>query len=137
MENEKKNLTVFGSETDFDGILEFSDNLVIAGKFNGTIRATGSLEIAKNAVCTVDTMSARSIIVSGSVTGNIEATEHLEMCSGSTVKGDIATSRLRIAENVNFEGSVTMLETDPDVDLFSVSSTEYKNALTIKSNMAH
>ena len=39
------NLTVFGQETEFDGVLEFSDNLVITGKFHGTINASGDLEI--------------------------------------------------------------------------------------------
>ena len=40
----KKNITVFGSETEFDGTLEFRDSLVITGKFSGKIIApTGDL----------------------------------------------------------------------------------------------
>ncbi|MCI1208712.1 MAG: polymer-forming cytoskeletal protein [Treponema sp.] len=136
MESDKKNLTVFGRETEFDGVLEFSDNLIITGKFSGTIHAKGNLEIAKDAVCMVDIMSAQSIIVSGSVTGNIEASEHLEMCNGSTVKGDVKTARLRIAENVDFEGSVTMLDQEPQEDLFSLASAEFKKALIVKSDVA-
>ena len=31
VENEKRNITVFGEETEFDGVLEFSDHLVITG----------------------------------------------------------------------------------------------------------
>ena len=38
-ENEKKNITVFGEETEFDGVLEFKDRLVITGKFSGKINA--------------------------------------------------------------------------------------------------
>ena len=34
---EKRTLTVFGPETDFDGVLEFSDDLIITGRFNGKI----------------------------------------------------------------------------------------------------
>ena len=34
-DKQKKNLTVFGQETEFDGVLEFTDNLVITGKFKG------------------------------------------------------------------------------------------------------
>ena len=49
----KKTLTVFGPETEFDGVLEFSDDLIITGKFNGKIKATGNLEVSKEAVCTV------------------------------------------------------------------------------------
>ena len=48
--NERRTLTVFGAETEFDGVLEFSDDLIITGKFTGRINATGNLEIEKNAV---------------------------------------------------------------------------------------
>ena len=136
-EKQKKNLTVFGQETEFDGILEFSDNLVITGKFKGEIRATGDLEIEKGAVCDVDKMTANSIVISGSVTGDIFADERVEMCSGSIVHGDVETSRIRISENVEFEGQVSMLEKEPDVNLFSVASDEYKAALVVKSDDPH
>ncbi len=134
MENEKKNFTVLGSETDFDGVLEFTDNLKINGRFNGSIVAHGNLEIDKAAICTVDKMSAKSIIISGQVTGNIEAIERVEMCNGSKVKGNVTTARLRIADNVDFEGQVCMLDNEPDVDLFSVASDEFKQSLILKSD---
>ena len=31
--NTNGNLTIFGQETEFDGVLDFTDNLVITGKF--------------------------------------------------------------------------------------------------------
>ena len=133
-DDEKINVTVFGPETEFDGELEFSDKLIITGKFNGKIKTSGDLEIAKDAVCTGEAITARSIIVSGSVTGNLEASERVEICSGSSVTGDITTARLRIASDVNFEGQVTMLDKEPDIDLFSVASSEYKDALALKSD---
>lgn len=134
MDEEKRNLTVFGAETEFTGELEYDDDLVITGKFTGNIKSTGSLEIAKTVVCKVEKISAQSIVIFGTVTGNIEATERVEMCSGSKVYGDITTARLRIAENVDFDGQVAMLEEIPDIDLFSVASKEYKQALILKSD---
>lgn len=130
----KKNLTVFGQETDFNGILEFTDNLVITGKFTGEIKATGDLEIEKTAVCKVDKMSANSITISGKVTGEITAPERVEMCSGSSVHGNVTTGRIRIADDVDFEGQISMIESVPDVNLFSVASDEYKQALVLKSD---
>ena len=134
MAKESENLTVFGQETEFDGTLEFTDNLVITGKFTGTIKATGSLEIDKAAVCNVDKMSARSVVISGQVTGDVDGSERVELCNGSHVKGNIKTSRIRIADNVDFEGEVTMLDEVSDVDIFSVASAEYKNSLIMKTN---
>ncbi|MBO5608424.1 MAG: polymer-forming cytoskeletal protein [Treponema sp.] len=133
MTNEIVNETVFGQETEFDGVLHFTDNLVITGRFNGTIDATGSLEIDKTAVCTVDRMHAKSIVVYGRVTGDLEASERVELCKGSKVKGDIKTANLRIADNVEFEGQVSMLDSVPDINIFSVASSEFKNALLVKS----
>lgn len=131
---EKHTLTVFGPETEFDGVLEFSDDLIITGKFNGRIKATGNLEIAKGAVCTVEKMSAKSIVISGAVTGEVEASERVEICSGGSVTGDISTARLRIENNVNFEGQVTMLDTIPEENLFSSASAEYKQAMVLRSD---
>ncbi len=128
------NETIFGQETEFDGVLHFTDNLIITGHFNGTIEATGSLEIDKSAECTVDHMSAKSIVVYGKVTGNMEATERVELCKGSRVKGNIQTGRLRIAENVEFDGQVEMLDEVPETDIFSVASAEYKEALQLKNS---
>lgn len=128
------NLTVFGQETEFDGVLEFTDNLVITGKFHGTINAIGNLEIDKTAICNVDKMSAQSIVVSGQIIGNIEAKDKVELCTGSKVKGDIKTSNLRIADNVEFDGQISMLSENPDIDIFELASSEYKNSLIMKKN---
>lgn len=130
------NLTVFGQETEFDGVLEFSDNLVITGKFHGTINASGDLEIEKTAVCDVDKMSANSIVVSGKITGDIEAKDRIELCDGSKVHGDLTAARLRISDGVEFEGKISMIDEIPASDIFSVASEEYKNSLIMQSNEA-
>ena len=132
---EKRNITVFGSETEFDGVLEFTDRLVITGKFNGKIEAPeGDLEIAKSADCHVDSIKTNSIVKSGNVEGTIEACERVEICSGSTVKSDITTSRFRIANNVEYTGQVSMLEKEPESDLFSVASSEFKQSMIVKAD---
>lgn len=132
---ERKTLTVFGPETEFDGVLEFSDDLIITGKFNGRIKATGNLEISKDSICTVEKMSARSIVISGSVSGNVEASERVEICNGGSVIGDIVTARLRIENNVNFEGQITMLDRIPEENLFASASAEYKQAMVLRTDI--
>ena len=136
-ENEKRNITVFGEETEFDGVLEFSDRLVITGKFSGKINAhSGDLEIAKNAVCKVDKIDANSIIIAGGdVNGDMNAAERVEICSGSKVIGNITTAKIRIANNVEFSGDVSMLDKEPDIDLFSVVSSEFKQALVVHADV--
>lgn len=129
---EKHNITVFGTETEFDGVLEFNSKLVITGKFNGRINAPeGDLEIARNADCNVESIDANSIVVYGNVNGDMNASERVEICTGSVVNGDIKTARIRIANNVEFNGEVSMLEENPDADLFAVASKEFKQAMVV------
>ena len=134
---ENENLTVFGSETEFDGVLEFTDSVVITGKFHGTINASGNLEIEKNAICNVDNMKAQSVVISGQVTGNVEGKERIELCSGSKVKGDLTSARLRIADNVEFDGKVSMIDEIPSTDIFAVGSQEFKTSLVMRTNEAN
>ena len=135
-DEDKRNITIFGEDSEFDGVLEFKDNLIITGKFNGRINApTGDLEIAKTAACTVEGIVANSIVISGSLKGEMKASERIEICSGSSVHSDITTARIRLANNVEYTGQVSMLEEEPSVDLFSVSSDEYKQAMVIHSDV--
>lgn len=123
------NVTILGEETEFDGVLEYSDNLVVTGKFSGTIKSDGYLEIYPGAECKVDSMTASTIIISGSVSGNINAHDCLEMNSGSRVVGDVSTKRLCIADDVEFHGSVSMLDDVPEIDIFSMEPVEYKQQM--------
>ncbi len=133
---ESRNITVLGAETELEGVLEFKDRLVITGKFVGKINApTGDLEIAKNATCEVESIQANSIVISGVVKGDLNASERIEICSGSTVQSNLSTARLRIANNVDYSGEITMLDKKPDVDLFSVASAEYKQSMLIHSDV--
>ncbi len=127
------NVTVLGAETEFDGVLEFTDNLVIAGKFNGTIKSSGSLVIEKAGSCTVDTAAAESVTIAGEVEGNVSAIDKLEMLSGSRVVGDVEATRLRIEDNVNFSGAVKMKDEIPDMDIFLVSPNEYRALVAQRS----
>ncbi len=135
-EIQKRNITVLGTETEFDGVLEFKDKLVITGKFTGRINApTGDLEVARNASCSVNDINVNSLIISGNVKGNLNASERVEICSGSVVESNITTARIRIANNVDYNGQITMLEKEPDIDLFSVASTEYRQAMINHSDV--
>ena len=128
-QQKSKNVTVLGSETQFIGIMQFKDELVITGKFDGTIEAEGNLEVDKKAQCSVDSVLAHSIIVSGHVTGNLEAQDKVEMKSGSRIIGNVTARKIRIEDNVDFQGKVSMLDSPNENDLFSMNTVEYKESL--------
>jgi cytoskeletal protein CcmA (bactofilin family) len=128
--SEGKHITRFGPETEFVGELKFTDNLIIVGKFTGTISAAGNLEIDEKSVCEVDTITADTVVISGKVQGDITASSRVEMKRGSKITGNVTAKRLRIEDGVDFSGQVTMLEVEENTpDIFSVSSQEYKEML--------
>lgn len=133
-EKTERNVTIFGPESKFRGNLSFTDDLVITGSFDGTINATGNLTVEKTGVCTVDSIHVQSAVIFGTVNGNIIASDRVEMCSGSRVAGDVTSARLRIANDVEFEGQVTMTDKIPETDLFATASDEFRKAFVLRSD---
>ncbi|HHU36287.1 MAG TPA: polymer-forming cytoskeletal family protein [Treponema sp.] len=125
----ERDITVFGKNTSFCGILTFSEELHIEGKFEGSIESKGALVIKKDASCSVDHIQADSITVEGMVDGDISALDRIEMKTGSSVKGNVSAARLRIADGVSFEGSVEMVTAVEPVDIFTIRSDLLKNRL--------
>lgn len=126
---ESGTVTVFGPETSFNGVLRFNETLHIRGGFKGSIEATGALIVEKDAEVVTDHISVTSLVIAGKVSGTIVAVDKVEMLSGSVVKGDVVTSRLRIADGVLFEGRCTMTGMDGDVEIFARPTTEIKKEL--------
>jgi cytoskeletal protein CcmA (bactofilin family) len=131
-----KHITCFGEETEFDGELKFTDNLIITGKFTGTIGAAGNLVIDEKSICRVDSIAADTVVIAGMVSGNITAPSSIEMKNGSRIMGNVATKRLRIEDGVDFSGEVTMLDVEEKTpDIFSVTAEEYKQTVSRKNSV--
>ncbi len=130
------NVTEFGEGTVFEGELSFTDSLIISGKFSGSIEAAGDLQINKGAECDVNGIKAKSVVVYGRVEGDIDGRDRVELCKGSSVRGNIRTAALRIADNVEFDGSVSMVDSPEESydKLFLSASDEFKKSLITKSN---
>ena len=121
----EKNTTVLGKETAFSGLMKFTDNLTIEGSFTGSVDAKGVLYIAKTAVCKVEYIKAASITVEGQVYGTLNAIGDVDLRSRSVVQGDIVASRLKIADDVSFDGVIHMTG-NPSNDMFSLDVSQLK-----------
>ncbi len=129
--NNERKLTVLGKETALEGMLQFTDDLHILGSFSGAIDAKGFLLVGKDAVCKTDYIKAASIIIEGTVHGTLTAADRIEMKPGCAVYGDITASRIKIADDVLFEGAVTMIQDTALVEnsLFSIQTSQLKQKL--------
>ena len=124
--DKKAKLIVLGNTVSMDGFLRFKETLCIQGKFKGTIEATGALIVDRGATVEADHVSVTSLTIHGTVSGQVRAVDKIDMLSGSQVHGDVAASRLRIADDVLFEGQCSMTGTEREVEIFSRPIEEIK-----------
>ncbi len=126
--NTRKIGTILGETTIFSGVMNFTDSLKINGNFEGEIISTGFLYVDVGAVVNAD-IEVDSIVIAGVVRGNIVASSHVEMMSGGQVYGNVRTSRLRISDNVVFEGKCEMIKDPRTVDIFSARVEKLKKTV--------
>lgn len=120
--------TTLGKSTVFSGVMHFTDSLKINGSFEGEIISSGFLYVEEGAVIKAD-IHVDSIVVAGVVHGDIVAVNHVEMLPGGQVYGNVKTSRLRIADNVVFQGKCEMIKDPRTVDIFSARVEKLKKTV--------
>lgn len=95
--------TILSSAVRFNGELIADDDVILAGSFEGVLRTSRSLQIATTGVLKGEA-HADVVVVLGRVEGPIHAVERIELQPGSSVSGDLAAQRVRIHDDVIFNG---------------------------------
>ncbi|MBI9109070.1 MAG: polymer-forming cytoskeletal protein [Spirochaetales bacterium] len=117
--------TTLQQGTMLDGVLRFGKPLKISGVFVGEIESETLLIVDSGAEVRAN-VNARVVIISGRVTGNITATDRIEILSGGCVKGNLKAARVKIADNVEFEGRCRMIKDPETIDIFSARVEKLK-----------
>lgn len=101
--------THIGKSVTIRGELSGSEDLVLDGKFDGTITLTDSrLTVGPNAQVTAD-LKVHDVIVFGTVQGNIHASGRIELRQTAIVNGDLHAGRLSIEESATVRGRVELV----------------------------
>lgn len=116
--------TILGPGTTLTGTLSFESNLMIRGSFEGDIDAKGALYIDQGATINANKIKAMSIFVAGSVKGDLEAVDKVELKPSAQVRGNVRTSKLRIADGVIFEGRCEMINNREGFDPFGQQAND-------------
>ncbi|QNN22611.1 polymer-forming cytoskeletal protein [Planctomycetales bacterium ZRK34] len=101
------NETVIGSDTTIKGDMTVESRARILGKFEGTIRAKGHLEIADAAQCRAD-VETGTVQIDGTMQGNITASDKAQLNATARVSGDLVAAKLIVAEGAAFTGHVSV-----------------------------
>jgi cytoskeletal protein CcmA (bactofilin family) len=98
---------IIGAKTQIKGEITGSENLVVEGLVEGTIRITGDLRVAPGGVVKA-TVSAQSVLVAGELVGDCHASQRTEIQASGRLTGNIRAPRVVIVEGATFRGNSDM-----------------------------
>jgi cytoskeletal protein CcmA (bactofilin family) len=99
--------TLIGTGAEFRGNISVEGSIVVDGKVDGNISASGRITLGSHAAVHGN-LNAPDIIVGGKVHGNAVSTGRVQLLPGAHVDGDIKSPKLIVAEGANFSGKVGM-----------------------------
>jgi len=95
--------TIVSSGARLVGDLVADEEIVLAGIFEGSLRTSRSLQVAASGWLKGE-VHAESVLVLGRVNGPITAADRIELQPGALVEGDLHAQRVRIHDEVIFNG---------------------------------
>ncbi len=102
-----------GSSVVIKGEVIAREDLKIAGRIEGTVRAEGfQIFVLPGGEVTADVV-ARDIVVAGTVKGSLVAEERIELRSGAEISGELTTPKLAMAEGAVVQGIIDMPTAKP------------------------
>jgi cytoskeletal protein CcmA (bactofilin family) len=103
--------TVLGKSITVRGEIVGSEDLVIDGKVEGSIKLTESrLTIGQNAEIAAD-LHVHDVILLGRYEGNVVATGRVELRKGSSLTGNISAARLSVEDTSFLKANVSLTGT--------------------------
>ncbi|MEX0655745.1 MAG: polymer-forming cytoskeletal protein [Phycisphaeraceae bacterium] len=97
--------TVLGADCRMSGELCLDNDAIIMGQFEGTLRVTGTLELAASAQVR-GTVVAGTLRLAGKVEGDVIAEEGVDLLAGSELLGELFTGRINVEDGALFQGQV-------------------------------
>lgn len=101
--------TLLGRSLNIKGDISGSEDLVIAGQFEGSLNVQGySVTVGPEGKVKADIQAAR-VIIQGSVHGNLSVRERVEIHKTGHVVGDIVAPGISIEDGAYFKGKIEIL----------------------------
>lgn len=100
--------SIVGESLHFKGELSVSEDLVIEGTVEGSIKQDKASLTVMPKGRLIANVDATTIFVEGSVKGDLHATESVKVRKGGEVEGNIIAPSISIEEGATFNGSVEM-----------------------------
>jgi cytoskeletal protein CcmA (bactofilin family) len=104
--------TVFASDVEFEGDMNFDEPVLIKGTLRGRIRSGTNVYIGESADVAAN-VEAELISVQGRLKGDITASSRLELFSGSQIRGSVTSPDIIMQSGAELNGTVKMETPSP------------------------
>lgn len=95
--------SVLAAGLTFDGKIEGSGHVRIAGRFKGDVHVDGTLTIEAGAHL-AGSVRAGSVVIAGEIEGNVESAQKVELHQTAVVNGDVNAGSLSVAGGARMRG---------------------------------
>ena len=99
--------TIIAADTVIKGEMAVENRARILGRFEGTIRSKGQVEVADKGTCKA-AVEANMVQIDGAVEGNVTAIDKVQLNASARMTGDLVASKLVVTEGAAFTGHVTV-----------------------------
>ena len=99
-------IAAVGSSVVIKGELLAREDVVIAGRVEGTISVEGHLVVVEPGGQVAADVVAKGVVIAGTVAGSVVAEERIELRSTARVEGELSAPRIAIAEGATLSGRV-------------------------------
>jgi cytoskeletal protein CcmA (bactofilin family) len=112
-ETRSDRVATIGGSVQIKGELGGNEDLTVEGRIEGRIvLADHHLTVGSSGRIQAE-VRAKSVLVQGEIHGNITADDRVEIAPSGTVRGDICSPRVVLADGSSFKGSIDMAGPNP------------------------
>ena len=100
--------SIIGPEVEVDGDVRVVGSILIYGKINGGVKATGSVRTAKGSYIKGN-IESKDANISGKIDGDLKVESKTILEKNCDLKGNLTTGIVVIEEGANFDGICNMI----------------------------
>ncbi len=103
--NDQQLYSVLDESTQIKGTIRGHENLMVCGRFEGSIDIEAQLWIKQGALVKAQ-LNGRRILIGGIVAGDVSASEYLELLPEAQVLGNISAPQVKIHQGARLSGQL-------------------------------
>ena len=125
--------SIIGPEVEVDGDVRVVGSILIYGKINGGVKATGSVRTAQGSYIKGN-IESKDANISGKIDGDLKVDNKTILEKKCDLKGNLTTGIVIIEEGANFDGICNMInKSEAEKDIKS-SDTDFEASLANKED---